>query len=94
MWGLLLVGLLIVLVELLAALWPLLLVAAVGFVFGCLLVRPRSAAAQREAREALRHERARREIDRIALETSRAMYEAASARADAIEGTAVEIEPR
>jgi len=42
----------------------------------------------------LRHETARREIDRIALEASRAMYEAALNHREVIEGTAVEVERR
>lgn len=45
-----------------------------------------------EARERLRHERARREIDRIALAATQAMCEAARSDSEVIEGTAVEIE--
>ena len=51
-----------------------------------------------EARDRLRHERARREIDRIATEAGRAMHEAVirhggfSDPGDTIEGTATELE--
>ena len=53
---------------------------------------PKLEAEARAAREQLRHERARRDIDRIALETSRAMYEAALTPGEVIEGTAVEVD--
>jgi cobalamin biosynthesis protein CobD/CbiB len=94
MWALLVVGLLAMFIEQLLAFWPILLFVVLVFAFQSWMGRPVSAAAEREAREALRHEQARREIDRIALETTRAMYAAAIAHADVIEGTAVELEPR
>jgi len=93
MWGLLLVGLFIELWDLVRELWPLLV--AVGLLYllwrWVVLARDRRA---REIRERLRHEQARREIDRIALETRRAMYEAALGADGVIEGTAVDIEVR
>jgi cbb3-type cytochrome oxidase subunit 3 len=94
MWGLLLVGLLIEFAEVVAVFWPVLLFLVVFYACWYWACRPVSVRAEREAREALRHEQARREIDRIALETSRAMYEAAIQHADVIEGTTVEIERR
>jgi hypothetical protein len=94
MWALLVIGLLAMFIEQLVAFWPILLFVVMVFAFQWWMGRPVSAAAEREAREALRHQQARREIDRIALETSRAMYEAALTHSDVIEGTAVELEPR
>jgi hypothetical protein len=45
-----------------------------------------------EARDRLRHARARREIDRITFETARAMHEAAGEmNGEIIESTAVEV---
>ncbi len=94
MWGLLLIGLFIELWELVRGLWPLL----VAVVLLCLLWRwvvlPARERRAREIRERLRHEQARREIDRIALETSRAMYEASHSNPRVIEGTAVEVDRR
>ncbi|MBA3809896.1 MAG: hypothetical protein H0X28_16105 [Solirubrobacterales bacterium] len=86
-----LVGLLIELVELLAPYWPLIL--AVTAVYGVWrwIIFPAREARAIEVRDRLRHERARREIDRITLETSRAMCEAARNHGDVIEGTAVEV---
>lgn len=95
MGGLLLVlmsvGLLIELVELLAPFWPLLLAVAAGYAIWRWIVFPAREARAIEVRDRLRHERARREIDRIALESSRTMYEAARNHNDVIEGTAVEV---
>ncbi len=86
-----LVGLLIELVELLAPYWPLILAVTVLYAIWRWIVLPAREARAIEVRDRLRHERARREIDRIALETSRAMYEAARNPGDVIEGTAVEV---
>ena len=93
MWGLLLIGLFIELWELVRDLWPLLLAAFGLYLIWRWVVRPAWEVRAREVRDCLRHERARREIDRIALEASRAMY-VASSNGDVIEGTAVELEVR
>jgi hypothetical protein len=91
MWGLLLIGLFIELWELARELWPLLLAACVLYLIWRWVVLPAWDKRAREVREQMRHERARREIDRIAIETSRAMYDAACSHDDVIEGTAVEV---
>jgi hypothetical protein len=44
------------------------------------------------ARDRLRHEHARREIDRIAIATTQAMCEAARGEPEVIESTAIEVE--
>jgi hypothetical protein len=90
---LLIVGLAINLWHLLSGLWPLLLVVAMLWLFWRIVALPLMEARAHAARDRLRHERARREIDRIALETSRAMYAAATRGGEAIEGTATEVEP-
>jgi hypothetical protein len=90
---LLIVGLAINLWHLLSGLWPLLLGVAVLWLLWRLVALPLVEARAYAARDRLRHERARREIDRIALETSRTMYEAAARGGDIIEATATEIEP-
>jgi hypothetical protein len=58
-----------------------------------LLALPLIEARAHVARDRLRHEQARREIDRIALETTRAMYAAATRGGEVIEGTATEVQP-
>lgn len=104
MWALLLVwvlvALLIRLVEFLLSVWPfLVLAAALGFAW-FRAIRPALECRAQETRDRLRHEQARREIDGIAFETTRAMHEAAVAhggftdRADVIEGTTTELEVR
>jgi hypothetical protein len=90
---LLIIGLAIDLWHLLSGLWPLLLVVAMLWLLWRLLALPLMEARAHAARDRLRHERARQEIDRIALETSRAMYAAATHSGDVIEGTATEVEP-
>ena len=92
MGGLLIIGLFIELCELVAKLWPALAVGVVLYISWRWLVVPAREARALEVRDRLRHERARREIDRIALEASRAMYDAAWSNSDVIEGTAVELE--
>jgi hypothetical protein len=92
MGGLLLIGLLIELWDLLSPLWPFLLGAVAVYVIWRWVLLPKWEAEARAAREQMRHERARREIDRIAIETSRAMYDAALGRGEVIEGTAVEVD--
>jgi hypothetical protein len=58
-----------------------------------LVVMPLREYEAREARDRLRHERARYEIDQIALQTTRAMYQAARNDPGIIEGTAEELQP-
>jgi hypothetical protein len=94
MGGMLLIGLLIVLWHLVVSVWPLLLVAGVVYAGWRWLVLAAGDARAREVRDQLRHEQARREIDRIALEATRAMYDAALSHGEVIEGTAVEVERR
>jgi hypothetical protein len=88
---LLIVGLLIDIWHLLIDLWPFVTVAAVLWLLCWWVVLPTRDTRRQEARDRLRHERAWREIDRIALETSRAMYDAALRHGDVIEGTAIEV---
>jgi hypothetical protein len=90
---LLIVGLAIDLWHVLSGLWPLLLVVAMLWVLWRLVALPLMEARAHAARDRLRHEQARQEIDRIALETSRAMYAAATRGGEVIEGTATEVEP-
>jgi hypothetical protein len=91
---LLIVGLAIDLWHLLVDLWPFVAVVAVlGLLFRWIVLPVRDAQL-RDARDRLRHERAQREIDRIAIETRRAMYDAALRHGDVIEGTAVEVKDR
>ncbi len=92
MGGLLLIGLFIELWDLLSPLWPVLLATVAVYVVWRWVLLPKWEAEAREAREQLRHDRARREIDRIAIETSRAMYDAALTRGEVIEGTCEEVE--
>ena len=102
MWALLLiwvlVGLVIRLFELLVDVWPFVVLAMAAIVFWCRVIAPGLEYRAREARDRLRHEQARRQIDRIAFETSQAMHEAAVAHggftdpAGVIESTAVELE--
>ncbi len=91
MWGLLLIGLFIELWDLARELWPLLGAVVLLYLLWWWVVLPARDRRAREMRARLRHEQARREIDRIALETSRAMYEKALGHGDVIEGTAVEV---
>lgn len=90
MGGLLILGLIILFLEALAPWWPwllaLALIVAVWWLVGRLWRDARAA-----ERDRLRHEAARREIDRIALATQRQMFEAARSHGEVIEGTAVEI---
>lgn len=90
---LLIVGLAIDLWHLLSGLWPLLLVVAMLRPLWRFIALPLMEARAHAARDRRRHEQARREIDRIALETSRAMYAAAACGGEALEGTATEVEP-
>lgn len=90
---LLIVGLAIDLWHLLSGVWPLVLVVAMLWLLWRHLALPLVEARTHAARDRLRHEQARREIDRIALETSRAMYTAATRGGEVIEGTAAEVEP-
>lgn len=94
MVGFFLVGLLIIVWELLTEIWPLLLSGLAM----CLLARwvaiPVALAAATDARDRLRHERARRQIDRIASQTSRTMLDAALARAEVVERRAMKIRDR
>jgi hypothetical protein len=87
MGGLLIIGLLILLVV---KAWPFLLAGVLVFVLWRFVFLPAREARERELRNRLRHERARREIDRIASEATRAMYAAASRSGEIIEGHAEE----
>ena len=89
MGGLLLIGLLILLVV---KLWPFFVAAAVLFLIWRFVIAPANDARAREVRERLRHERARQEIERIASETTRAMYTAATRSGEIIEGHAEEVQ--
>ncbi|HEX3510040.1 MAG TPA: hypothetical protein VHT27_02965 [Solirubrobacteraceae bacterium] len=75
MGGLLIIGLLIVLIV---KLWPFLLAGAGMTALWLCVVSPARDRAAFEQRDRLRHELARREIDRVAFETSQAMVRAAS----------------
>lgn len=104
MWALLLVwvliGLIIKLLALLVEVWPFVVFAVVGIIAWYRVICPGLDDLMQGARDRRRHEQARREIDRIAFETSRAMYETAVAHGgfadldDIIEGTAAELEAR
>jgi hypothetical protein len=91
---LLIVGLAIDVWHLLVTLWPFLVVVVVLWLLCWLVVLPVRNARLRDARDRLRHERAQREIDRIAFEARREMYDAALRHGDVIEGTAVEVRGR
>ncbi len=87
---LLVIGLAIELWHLLSELWPLVIVAAVLYVL-VRFVAGRWYASTAETRNHLRHEQARRDIDRIAAETELAMHRAAARHGEVIEGAAVEV---
>jgi flagellar biosynthesis/type III secretory pathway M-ring protein FliF/YscJ len=89
MGGLFLIGLLVLLVI---KLWPYLLALVTLWLVWRFLVMPVRDAHARELRDQLRHEEARRDIDRIAAETTRAMHAAAAREAGVIHTTAVEVE--
>jgi flagellar biosynthesis/type III secretory pathway M-ring protein FliF/YscJ len=89
MGGLFLIGLLALIAT---KLWFYLLVLVALLLIWRFLVTPARDAHARELREQLRHEEARREIDRIAVETTRAMQAATRRGQDAIEATAIEVE--
>jgi hypothetical protein len=93
MGGLLLIGLLIELVELLVSVWPLLAVGLVLIALWCWVILPLLEYRAREARDRLRHVRARQEISAIERAAVRAVFDAAQA-GEVIEGTAVEVGPR
>jgi hypothetical protein len=90
---LLIVGLAIDLWHLLSSLWPLLLVLAMLWLLWRLIALPLMEARAHAAHDRLRHAQARREIDRIALETTHAMYAAAACGGEVIDGTATEVGP-
>jgi hypothetical protein len=91
---LLIVGLAIERWHVLSSLWPLLTAVTVGYGVCRWLAPLRPAPRPRDACDRLRHERARQEIDRIALQTRRGMYDAALRHGDVIEGTAIEVKDR
>jgi flagellar biosynthesis/type III secretory pathway M-ring protein FliF/YscJ len=70
---LLAVAVLLVLIKL----WPLCLAVALAWAIWRWVVLPRREYRAIEARDRLRHEQARREIDRITTTATRAMYDAA-----------------
>lgn len=75
--------------------WPFLVAALVLYGVWCWGIGPWREAQARQARERLRHARARREIDEIAFATARTMYEAATtSSSEVIEGTAREVQRR
>jgi hypothetical protein len=91
------ISLLIVLgvVMLVVEYWPIVVAALVLYGVWRWGVAPYREAQARQAREHLRHARARQEIDDIALATARAMCEAAAAtQGGVIEGSAIEVGPR
>jgi hypothetical protein len=88
MGGLFLIGLLV----LFSKLWPLVLAGLALLLLWWFVIGPLRDARAREVRDHMRHEQARREIDRIAAETTRAMYQAASATGEVIDGSAMEVE--
>jgi uncharacterized membrane protein YuzA (DUF378 family) len=94
MIGIFLVGLIIVIAEALAPLWPIL--AAIVGLYGvwCWIVVPAAEARAVERHDRQRHERARREIDWIAMHARREMIDAALSHTNVIEGTAVEVTER
>lgn len=82
----------LMLVILIVKYWYLVVGALVLYLVWRWGVEPWRQARAWEAHDRLRHARARREIDRIAFETARAMHQAAAhASGDVIEGTAVEV---
>lgn len=93
MGGLLLIGLLIDLYELLVSIWPFLVAGVALVALWGWVALPLLEYRAREARDGLRHERARQEISAIERTAVRAMFDAAQA-GEAIEGTATDIEAR
>jgi len=89
MGGLFLIGLPALLVI---KLWPYVLALVVLGLLWRFLVMPVHDVYARELGDHLRHEEARREIDRLAVETTRAMQAAAKHGSDVIDATAVEVE--
>jgi hypothetical protein len=90
---LLVVGLAIEVWQVLSSLWPLVVIVLALYGLCRWLIAPYLHVRREATLDRLRHERARREIDRIALETRRAMYDAALCHGEVIEGTATEVEP-
>jgi hypothetical protein len=93
MWGLLLVGLLIELVEALAPIWPFLAGGLGVVLLWFWVIVPLLEYRAREARDRLRHERARQQISVTENAAMRAMFNVAEA-SDVTEGTATELEVR
>ena len=83
----------LILLILLLHYWYVVVGGVALYALWCLVVAPLREYVAREARDRLRHERARYEIDQIALETTGAMYQAARNAAGVIEGTAEELQP-
>jgi hypothetical protein len=82
----------LMLVMLIVHYWHLVAGALVLYLLWRWGIEPWRQARAREAHDRLRHAQARREIDRIAFETARAMYQAAAnASGDVIETTAIEV---
>ena len=83
--------LLLMLVMLIVKYWHLVVGALVLYLVWRWGIEPWREARVREAHDRLRHVRARRKIDRITFETTRAIHEAAArANGDVIESTAIE----
>jgi hypothetical protein len=91
MWGLLIIGFLIELYELVASIWPYLVAGVAIVALWCFVAVPLLEYRAREARDRLRHARARQEISAIEHAATRAMFDTAQA-GEVIEGTAVEID--
>jgi uncharacterized membrane protein YdjX (TVP38/TMEM64 family) len=79
----------LMLVMLIVEYWHLVVGALVLYLVWRWGVEPWQQARAREAHDRLRHEHARKEIDAIALVTTRAMFEATQ-NSDAVDGRAVE----
>jgi hypothetical protein len=88
MGGLLLIGLLIILMV---KLWPFLVAGVVVWGLWRFGIAPVREACVRERGEQLRHAQARRDINRMAAETRRAMHAAAARDGTAVEDTSVEV---
>jgi hypothetical protein len=93
MGGLLLIGLVVELFELLVSVWPSLVVGLALILLWCWVILPLLEFRTRVTRDRLRHVRARQEISAIERAAVRAMFDTAQA-GEVIEGTAHEVEPR
>ena len=97
MWALLLIMMLVELLievgRLVVEVWPFLLAVVLIAGLWRFGVAPWLDERARERRDWMRHTRAREEIDRVALQTRLAMYEAARSGGDVIEGSCTTVVP-